>query len=267
MAQRNLELVWYEGPNYLVGGTSVYDAEDLIYLMQVSEGDRPQYNIPVTDDWTRQFRTRPLYLITSHGYILLDSNPLRIVDTNLESPLTFQIEGAAQIMIPDLHRTGTPETIFPSFDQTGIAPMHVRPFDERLRNEIDRLVDGGESLRDSELIIRELSSVPIPAVNEGNPLQPILETLIARLYGLPVTVPTHLVVNGLSAPLISFEEAGRLISQGEIQQWTIDILNQVWAGPPETENRIVTLLHRDGTLSVVRARVDPISKMIFPPVD
>ena len=94
---------------------------------------------------------------------------------------------------------------------------------------------------------------------------PVLEALIARLYGLPVTPPQTLIVNGLPVPLVPFQEAIQMLQRNEVERYTIDPLNQVWAGPPGTVDRIVTLIRRDGTLNAIRARYDSNTGQIFPP--
>ena len=120
---------------------------------------------------------------------------------------------------------------------------------------------------------RSPAGPPIPSITPQSPRReipppqesPVLEALIARLYGLPVTPPQALIVNGLPVPLIPFQEAVQMLQRNEVERYTIDPLNQVWAGPPGTPNRIVTLIRRDGTLSAVVARYDPNTGQIYPP--
>ena len=81
------------------------------------------------------------------------------------------------------------------------------------------------------------------------------ETLVKQLYGQPVTIPDHLVLNSLRVPFINIERAGQMLSRQEILKYTIDPLTQPWAGPPGTSNRILTLVNKNGQLYLVKALV------------
>lgn len=88
-----------------------------------------------------------------------------------------------------------------------------------------------------------------------------VQTLFRQLYGLPVELPTSLLVDRLEAPFVSFDQVSSL----PIERFTINPLLQPWAGPPGTPNRIITLILRDGRVMIVKARFDPKTNQIFPP--
>lgn len=55
--------------------------------------------------------------------------------------------------------------------------------------------------------------------------------------------------NGLELPVVSFEEAQRVISSGQIVNYHLDPFLQPWDGPPSGENRMeVVLLSELGTI-------------------
>ena len=100
------------------------------------------------------------------------------------------------------------------------------------------------------------------------------ETLLKQIYGQPVTVPQFLVVNNIRAPFIPFNEVGQLIRDNEIERYIVEPLLQPWASQPDfmlpadrqaQPNRIVTLFHRDGTTSLVKAKYDRRTNQIYPP--
>lgn len=92
------------------------------------------------------------------------------------------------------------------------------------------------------------------------------QTLLKQLYGIPVEIPATLVTNELPTPVIAFEEASRLLSSGQVQSYTLDPLLQPWAGPPSGNNRMITLILRNGTTVLVKAAYNTTSNEIFPPV-
>ena len=313
--QRRVELAWNHGgePNYVINRREFFDAEDLGFIDEIlSPEDQEDFSdwITVTPEWTRQFRTRPLYLsFEEEGFAILDSNPLRIVNTNVPNPASQRLIATTEILIPDL-------------SQEGLIGLPLPPFNSVARTIIEELNTNTWTLENSVPIAQQLGvpyvpppvlrgslppgiaarvgfpripewAIPTTAVSRAQippftipasavarafspspsprreipPPQesPILEALIARLYGLPVAPPQALIVNGLPVPLIPFAEATGMLQRNEVERYTIDPLNQVWAGPPGTTNRIVTLIRRDGTLSAVLAKYDPTTGQIFTP--
>lgn len=92
---------------------------------------------------------------------------------------------------------------------------------------------------------------PLPSIDHET-----LGLLLRQLYGLPVEIPSTLMSNDLELPVVSFEEAQRVISSGQIVNYHLDPFLQPWAGPPSGENR-------DGSSSLVRARYDPTARLNF----
>ena len=88
------------------------------------------------------------------------------------------------------------------------------------------------------------------------------ETLLKQLYGIPVMLPEFLIINGLRASFISFNQ----LSSIQIERYIIDPMLQPWAGAPGTRNRIVTIFGRNGITYLVKALHNPQSNQIFPPV-
>jgi hypothetical protein len=89
-------------------------------------------------------------------------------------------------------------------------------------------------------------------------------TLLRQLYGLPVELPKSLVVNGIHANFVSFEEADNMISKNKIERFFIDSELQPWSGPPSTQNRIVTLFGKNGITYLVKARYYNSDKLLPP---
>lgn len=88
------------------------------------------------------------------------------------------------------------------------------------------------------------------------------ETLVKQIYGLPVTLPESLIVNGLRLEFIPFSQLNTI----QIERYIIEPLLQPWAGPPSTQNRIITIFDRNGMTYLVKALYDQASGRIFPPV-
>lgn len=93
-----------------------------------------------------------------------------------------------------------------------------------------------------------------------------LQTLIKQLYGLPIDMPSYLFVNELPTNFITLEQAGKMLSENQIERTAIDSLLQPWAGHPGSPNKIITLIARDGRLYLVKCRYDSITNQLFPPV-
>jgi hypothetical protein len=88
------------------------------------------------------------------------------------------------------------------------------------------------------------------------------ETLVKRLYGLPVEMPQFLIVNGLKLNFIPFSEVSKI----QIDRYIIEPLLQPWSGPPSSPNRIITIFAKNGMTYLVKAKYDQVSNQIFQPV-
>lgn len=86
-------------------------------------------------------------------------------------------------------------------------------------------------------------------------------TLLKQLYGLEVSCPEYLIVNGLRANFIPFQNAIDMLQRDQIHRYIIDPLLQPWG---ETSNRIITLFGRNGIMYLVKAQYK--ANKIFPPV-
>ena len=144
MTQRTVKLVWNlvrEKPGYLVGQRTLYDAQTLDLIGDVNEEYLRVliYETTVTEKWTRQFRTRPLYLNEDDGFTILDSQPLRLVHGSSGSPINSLFE----IKLPDLGQEGFVELPLPEFDSV------AKDLIESLRGTI-------RSLQNSEPIAEQL---------------------------------------------------------------------------------------------------------------
>ena len=85
--------------------------------------------------------------------------------------------------------------------------------------------------------------------------------LLAHLYGLPVELPSHLIINQLRVEFISVERAKKAV----IEKIVLDPMYQPWAGPPGATNRILLLVLKNGTLALTKARYDADTKEISSP--
>ena len=88
------------------------------------------------------------------------------------------------------------------------------------------------------------------------------ETLVKQLYGLPVTLPQSLVVNGLRLEFIPFSQLNTI----QIDRYIVEPLLQPWAGPPSTQNRIITIFATNGITYLVKALYNQSTNKIFQPI-
>jgi hypothetical protein len=134
-----------------------------------------------------------------------------------------------------------------------------------------------------ESVISHLSRVPprVPAEsqierNTTPSVSDILvrqsyETLIKRLYGMPVVLPKFLIINGVRSDFVPVEDMANMLSQNQIERYIIDPLLQPWAGappaggtPPRAEYRIFTFFGKNGMTYLVRAKYNPETNQISP---
>ena len=85
------------------------------------------------------------------------------------------------------------------------------------------------------------------------------ETLLKKLYNLPVLLPEFLTINGTKINFIPFSQ----VSSIQIQSYKIDPLLQPWS---DKTNKIITLFDSNGTTYLVKAQYDPVTNQIFPPI-
>src|SRR5665648_333728 len=92
---------WGGEPIYVAGDGMALNAARLTPLGTIdTNSDDFTHLLTVTAEWARQFRTQPLLLWHSGGYSIIDSNPLRVVWTDLWVPLSVPIESLTDISLP-----------------------------------------------------------------------------------------------------------------------------------------------------------------------
>ena len=57
-----------------------------------------------------------------------------------------------------------------------------------------------------------------------------------------------------------------MLSQNKVSKYIIEPILQPWAGPPLTQNRILTIFGTNGMTYLVKALYDQASNQIFPPI-
>ena len=192
------------------------------------------------------------------------------------APITHVFE----LLVPDPNAPAQAETleihVYPPINRPRFNPMlltRLRQFQTEGRSLRDLYIELGRIGQYNELMtMRTLQLSPRSEVNiQVQDIQtPIIntlshesyETLTKQLYGIPVQLPEFLIINGLRTNFISFPEVPNL----QIERFIIDPLLQPWAGPPGTSNRIITLFGRNGLTYLVKARLDPATNQIFPPI-
>lgn len=92
------------------------------------------------------------------------------------------------------------------------------------------------------------------------------QTLLKQLYGLKVELPQFLVINGIRANFISFQEASLMLNQSQIERYLIDPILQPWAGVPGALNRIITLFGKNGITYLAKVKYDSQTNQIYAPV-
>lgn len=94
----------------------------------------------------------------------------------------------------------------------------------------------------------------------------VLETYLKQVYGLPVITPPLLNVNNVLMAFIPFYGASEFIQRGFISRFELLPQLQVWAGPPNSPNRIITLHATNGLTYLVKSRYDPNTQQMYPPI-
>lgn len=93
------------------------------------------------------------------------------------------------------------------------------------------------------------------------------KVLLAQLFGMPIQLPRYITINGIGRYLVSFESIEKLIKEGQIERCDIDPSLQVWAGPKETVNAIVTFYAKDNRIYIVKVFYDTTLNRAFPPMN
>ena len=212
------------------------------------------------------FSARGLTVIT----IPISDNEIQYMAHELDTGRTYRIsESRAQ----EINRNNE-ERENRRYTITSIQP---RSGDEPIQYLVQDLTTGRSfrtySLENIEQQLEIFSGRMTPTINpndEGfnnpessdNLHQKSYETLVKRLYNLSVEMPEFLIVNGLKLNFIPFSEVSSL----QIERYIIEPLLQPWAGPPSSPNRIITIFGKNGMTYLLKAKYDPVSNQIFPPV-
>lgn len=142
---------------------------------------------------------------------------------------------------------------------------------EMNRNEVERprpyAIPVGTYERDRESPPQSPRREPLIQSSSSDQLpdqlpQQSYETLVKQLYGLPVVLPEFLIVNDLKLRFIPFSQ----LSTIQIERYIIEPLLQPWAGPTNTQNRILTIFGTNGMTYLVKAKYDQATNQIFPPL-
>ena len=282
MSMSSLEWAWNQElglPYYVVDGRYYYNAVTL---------NRDPWAVGRDFGYDRQWITPEMRPTSRPVYVRLADFSSVILTTGPDGQL-IPLAGPGRTDRPR-HVMQVSEMKFPVWDQilpgqAQLPELFLPGFNSEVLVELNRLKNEEGTLRDSPLIQARLSArsnenldrtlvellrlqesgegssrVTTPSESGRSPLpdnrlEESLKALISRLYRLPLP----------DLPMISFEEAGRLIQSGEILSYQIDPLFQAWAGPPGTSNRIITLIGRDGTNYLVLAKYLPGPNQILPP--
>lgn len=93
------------------------------------------------------------------------------------------------------------------------------------------------------------------------------EALVSQLYGYPVQLPEFLILNGLRANFIPYEQIANIV----IDRWIIDPLLQPWAGSPVIcniannvpRNVILTIFGKNGITYLSKVFYNPADNKIY----
>lgn len=142
-----------------------------------------------------------------------------------------------------------------SIGRLGKRPMTMDLTEENVYlNSFDPTIEEHRQLIERVTGIPQI--IPIKPVENTSFLESY-ETLLRRLYNLSDNEPNYLKVK-----FILFEQLNTI----QIDRYIIDPLLQPWSGSPNTQNRILTIFDKNKMTYLVKARYDPVSNQIFPPL-
>ena len=239
--------------------------------------------------------SRPLLVKTStNGWILLDTrgNNLNVVGSSPRLDVTSAIPtGMIELKVPRPNTTEVLSSSLPSFDEnvkqvirnsiqnrtrlTSIYSINEGPYravqlelptlEERSPPQSPRIRSAPQSSQ-REPLIQSSSPPQLPRISSYELTdalsQQSYETLVKQLYDIPVVLPEFLIVNDLKLGFIPFSQ----LSTININNYIIEPLLQPWAGPPSTQNRILTIFASNGMTYLVKALYNGTDNRIFPPV-
>ena len=140
---------------------------------------------------------------------------------------------------------------------------HYNPNNELtvLRNAaVERAMDRDEAER--EIIENYLARNQISTVDSLE--QQAGKVLVKQLYGQPIEIPEFLVINGLRVSFVSFQDISNMLSQSQIERFTVEPLLQAWVGGLNSPNRIMTFFNKNGMTYLAKVQYDQINNQILP---
>jgi hypothetical protein len=234
----------------------------------------------------RQLTSEPILLLTIRNeYIIvtLNGNYINIVMESSTDARNQDIERILSLKVPDINNI-IPGRVYDLLPRLNLPPSDLlEEYLGDLRN--DRGVSTFSEINIQEPISllpnSELEEIYSPLENEqpleheaetqrsiitDNLFKESYETLLKRLYGIPIQLPDFLIINGIRVNFASYQQIIQMLSHNQIEHFVLDPLLQPWAGPPDSLNRILILFGRNGLTHLVKARYDLQTNQIFPPV-
>jgi hypothetical protein len=213
-----------------------------------------RYRIPL---YTSQLTSTPAILYTLNGWVLLvsDNDTFRVVNTSSPEAINEPVQRGDVLRIPNMsiysEGTNIPEDL---------QRMQLPPFNDDLLSQIGRVI--AEHLPLSTI----LNGQSPESLSLDDLFRQSYATFLKQLYGIPVQLPEYLIINGLRANFVPFQQITQMLSQNQIERFVLDPLLQPWAGPPVTTNRILTMFGKNGITYLVKAQYDPKQNQIFSPI-
>ena len=139
----------------------------------------------------------------------------------------------------------------------------VAPFDLHILNLINQAILNGLPLTNMsvEVFTREPFSFD-RIINPRNRPQIIHPSQYSTFQEVPPELPEFLFIHGLKVNFIPFSDIAGMLSRNEIERYFIDPDHQDLNSP----NTILTFFGKNGITYLAKARYDPQSNQVFPPV-
>ncbi len=250
---------------YYKPGQAILNATDL-----QQETDLVNEIIPVQGEITGNYGVNPIVVATDRGtYHLLyaPSGTDRVFDSEGGSPNFGKVLSSLEIVIPDRDlkpiRLAPANTIsFNRFvDSQSLLPGSPEPMsydDSVLIQEIQNIKQKLETpSRDPEVLSLK---------RDVAQLYDILDALIRRVYSLyPINRLQPMRIGGVDLTEISLDEYERMRKRGEILEDRIDPLLQPYISSHRSNNRIKTVISKNGKGYFVQCFIDPVTKNISGP--
>ena len=170
-----------------------------------------------------------------------------------------------KINVPDLDKSNS----------TGLVPTQLKEPDAiSTQRMIDFSYEGKEyssskkntdmdiSRKDIDKLLQRINDLE----SEAKDLRSILKALNGRIYGIyPVELPSEIRIGGKATPVVSYDEITNGLTKNEFERHFLDPLLQPYAGSHRSNNRLVTMERKDGSVCHVKADYDAKTAKINPP--